>query len=59
MEDLITLCTKNSLFTFNNDIQQQRDATAMGSPLGSVLAEIATVELKNSIVTKLNSHLCF
>ena len=59
MKDLITHCTKNTLFTFNNDIYQQRDGVAMGSPLGSVLAGIIMVELENSIVPKLNSHLLF
>ena len=58
-KDLITLCTKNVLFTFNNEIYQQRDSVAMGSPLGSLLAGITMVELENSIVPKLNSHLHF
>ena len=31
----------------------------MGSPLGPVLAGIINVELQNSIVPKLNSHLRF
>ena len=59
MKDLITLCTKNVPFTFNNEIYQQRDGVAMGSPLGQVLAGIIMVELENSIVPKLNSHLQF
>ena len=59
MKDLITLCTKNVLFTFNNEIYQQRDGVAMGSPLGPILAGIIMVELENSIVPKLNSHLQF
>ena len=59
MKDLITLCTKNVPFTFNNEIYQQRDGVAMGSPLGPVLAGIIMVELENSIVPKLNSHLQF
>ena len=59
MKDLITHCTKNTLFTFNNDIYQQRDGVAMGSPLGSVLTGIIMVELENSIVPKLNNHLHF
>ena len=58
-KDLITLCTKNVLFTFNNEIYQQRDSVAMESPLGSLLAGITMVELENSIVPKLNSHLHF
>ena len=59
MKDLITLCTKNVPFTFNNEIHQQRDGVAMGSPLGPVLGGIIMVELENSIVSKLNSHLQF
>ena len=59
MKDLITLSTKNVPFTFNNEIYQQRDGVAMGSPLGPVLAGIIMVELENSIVPKLNSHLQF
>ena len=59
MKDLITLCTKNVPFTFNNEIYQQRDGVAMGSPLGPILAGIIMVELENSIVPKLNSHLQF
>ena len=59
MKDPITLCTKNVPFTFNDDIHQQRDGVAMGSPLGPVLAGIIMVELENSIVPKMNSHLRF
>ena len=40
-------------------IYQQRDSVAMGYPLGSILAGIIMVELENSIVPKLNSHLRF
>ena len=40
MKDLSTLCTKNVLFTFNNETYQQRDGVAMGSLLGPVLAGI-------------------
>ena len=58
-KDLITLCTKNVLFTFNNEIYQQRDGVAMGSSLGPLLAGITMVELENPIVPKLNSHLHF
>ena len=57
MKDLITLRTENVPFTFN-DIHQHRDAVAMGSPLGPVLAGIVMVELENSIVPKLYSLLC-
>ena len=56
MKDLITHCTENVPFTFNNEIHQQRDGVAMRSPLGPVFAGIM-VELENSIVPKLHSHL--
>ena len=59
MNDVITLCTKNVLFTFHNEIYQQRDGVAIGYPLGPVLAGIIMIELENSIVPKLNSHLQF
>ena len=58
-KDLITLCTKNVPFTFNNEIYQQRDGVAMGSPLRPVLAGIIMVKLENSIFSKLNSQLGF
>ena len=57
MKDLITLCTENVPFTFNTEIHQQRDGVAMRSPLGPVFAGIIMVELENSIVPKLHSHL--
>ena len=59
MNNLVTLCTKNIQFTFNNDIYQQKDGVAMGSPLGPVLAGIIMVELQNSVVPQLNNHLRF
>ena len=59
MKDLITLFTKNVLFTFNNDMYQQRNGVAMGSPLGPAFAGIIMVELENSIVSELNSYLRF
>ena len=59
MKDLTTIYTKNVPFTFYNDIYQQRDGVEMGSLLGPVLAGIIMVELENSIVPKLNSHLRF
>ena len=57
MNNLVNLCTKNIQFTFNTDIYQQKDGVAMGSPLGLVLAGIIMVELQNSVVPQLNSHL--
>ena len=59
MKYLSTLCTKNVLFTFNNERYQQRDGVEMGSLLGPVYAGIIMVQLENSNVPKLNSHLQF
>ena len=59
MKDVITLFTKNGPFTFNNDMYQQRNGVAMGSPLEPAFAGIIMVELENSIVPKLNSYLRF
>ena len=58
MIDLITLLTKNVPFTFNYDIEQQRNGIRRGSPLRSVLAGIIIAELKKPIIPKLNIHLC-
>ena len=38
--DLLTVATKESLFMFNNKFYKQIDGVAMGSPLGSALANI-------------------
>ena len=46
MEDLITLCTRNVPFTFNNDIYQQRDGIVMRSPLQTILSGIIRLSLK-------------
>ena len=50
MKELLTLCTKNVHFTFNNQVYQQNDGLAMGSPLGPVLAGIFMVELETRII---------
>ena len=44
-KNLLSLCIKNVHFTFGNNIYQQKDGVAMGSPLGPVLAEIFMVHL--------------
>ena len=56
MKKLRTICTKNVHFSFNNDISINIDGVAMGSPLGSVMANIFMVELKSVLVPKLNDH---
>ena len=55
MNKLLTLCTKNVHFTFNNQVYQQKDKVAMGSLLGPVLAGIFMVELETWIVLKLGN----
>ena len=59
MKGLLTLCTKIATFTFNNDRYRQKDDAALRSPLGPVLAGIIMLEVENSNVPKLNSHLRF
>ena len=59
VKDLLLLCTKTVLFTFDNDMYQQRDGVTMGSPLGTVLAGIIMVELGKCMVPKLKDHLYF
>ena len=53
MKKLLTLCTKNVHFSFNNKIYIQIDGVAMGSPLGPVIANIFMVELDTNLVPKL------
>ena len=47
MKQLLTLCTKNVHFTYNNKIYQQNDRIA-------VLSGIFMVELENSLVPTLH-----
>ena len=56
MKKLLTICTKNVHFHFNNNIYIQIDGVAMGSPLGPVLANIFMVKLENVLVPKLNDR---
>ena len=57
MKELLLLCTKNVHFTFNNEIYQQCDDVAVGSPLGSVVAEIFIVELEKPLISTLMEHM--
>jgi len=53
MRKLLELCTKNVHFTFQNEVYQQTDGVAMGSPLGPVLSNIFMVNLEKSIIPSL------
>ena len=54
MKQLLTLCTKNVHFTYDNTVYQQNSGVAIGSPLGPILSGIFMVELGNSLVLTLN-----
>ena len=55
MKELLTLFPKNVHFTFDNQVYQQDDGIAMGSPLRPVLASIFIVELENRIILTLGN----
>ena len=59
MESLLYLCTKNVHFSFNDELYQQTDGVAMGSPLGPAIAGIFMVEFENTVVPNLSEHLFF
>ena len=45
MKEMLLLCTKDVHFLLDDEIYQQADGLAMGSPLGSIPAGIFMVEL--------------
>ena len=57
MTQLLTLCTKNVHFTYDNKVYQQNDGVDMGSPLGPVLSGIFMMELENSLISTLNESM--
>ena len=57
MKNLLSLCTKNVHFTFGNNIYQQKDGVAMGSPLGPVLAGIFMVHLERTLMRELEKFM--
>ena len=57
MKQLLTLCTKNVHFTYDNKVYQQNDGVDMGSPLGPVLSGIFMMELENSLISTLNESM--
>ena len=48
-------CTKEGHFSFNDEIYVQTDGVMMGSPLGSLIANIFMCELENNMVPTLDS----
>ena len=55
MKELLTLCTENVHFMFYNQVYQQKDGVAMGSPLLPVLDGIFMVELETRIIPTLGN----
>ena len=56
-KNLLLLCTKNVHFTFENNICQQNDGVAIGSPLRPVLAGIFTLYLERTLMPKLGKFM--
>ena len=57
MKGLLYLCAKNAHFSFYNSTYIQNDVTAIGFPLGLILANIFMVELERSVIPALASKL--
>ena len=57
MKNLLSICTKNVHFTFGNNIYQQKDGAAMGSPLGPVLTGIFMVHLERTLIPGLEKFM--
>ena len=57
MKNLLILCTKNIYFTIGNNIYQQKDGVAMGSPLGPVLSGIFMVHLERTVMPELEKFM--
>ena len=54
MKELLYLCAKNIIFSFNNEIYMQSGGIAMGSPFRPVLVNIFMVELERTIIPSLS-----
>ena len=57
MKNLLILCTKNIHFLCRNNVYQQKDGVAMGSPLGPVLAGIFMVHLERTLMPELEKFM--
>ena len=56
MIKLLTICTENGNFSFNNDVCIQIDGVVVGSPLGPVVANIFIIELESVLAPNFNYH---
>ena len=57
MKELLYLCAKNIIFSFNNEIYMQSGGIAMGSPFRPVLVNIFMVELERTIIPSLSDKI--
>ena len=57
MKEMLLLCAKDVHFLFEDEIYQETDGVAMGSPFGPILPGIFVVELKTTIVPTLDNLL--
>ena len=57
MKEMLSLCIKDVHFLFEDEIYQQTDVVAMGSPLGPVVGGIFMVELETTIAPTLGNSL--
>ena len=59
MKEFTYSVQKRSFFFFNEEVYKQTDGIAIGSPLGSVFADIFKAELENTIAPILRKYLSF
>ena len=57
MKEMLLLCAKDVHFVFEDEIYQETDGVAMGSPFGPILPGIFVVELETTIVPTLDNLL--
>ena len=57
MKEMLLLCAKDVHFLFEDEIYQETDGVAMGSPFGPTLPGIFVVELETTIVPTLDNLL--
>ena len=57
MKEILLLCAKDVHILFEDEIYQETDGVAMGSPFGPILPGIFVVELETTIVPTLDNLL--